>query len=34
MAEKISIRFDDIVDTDARRDKNLILKPGDTVFVQ
>ena len=34
MAEKIYIRFDDIVDTDARRDKNLILKPGDTVFVQ
>lgn len=32
--EKIFIRFDDIVDTDARRDKNLILKPGDTVFVQ
>ena len=34
MAEKIEIRFDDIIDTDARRDKNLILKPGDTVFVQ
>lgn len=34
MAEKIEISFDDIVDTDARRDKNLILKPGDTVFVQ
>lgn len=34
IAEKIEIRFDDIVDTDARRDKNLILKPGDTVFVQ
>lgn len=34
MAEKIFIRFDDIVDTDARRDKNLMLKPGDTVFVQ
>lgn len=34
MAEKISIKFDDIVDTDSRRDKNLILKPGDTVFVQ
>lgn len=34
MAEKIEISFDDIIDTDARRDKNLILKPGDTVFVQ
>lgn len=34
MAEKIEIKFDDIVDTDSRRDKNLILKPGDTVFVQ
>lgn len=34
MAEKIEISFDDIVDTDSRRDKNLILKPGDTVFVQ
>lgn len=33
-AEKIFIRFDDIVDTDARRDMNLILKPGDTVFVE
>lgn len=33
-AEKIFIRFDDIVDTDARRDMNLTLKPGDTVFVQ
>lgn len=32
--EKISIRFKDIVDTDARRDRNIILKPGDTVFVQ
>ena len=34
MAEKIEISFDEIIDTDARRDKNLILKPGDTVFVQ
>jgi polysaccharide export outer membrane protein len=34
MAEKIEISFDDIVDADSRRDKNLILKPGDTVFVQ
>ncbi len=34
MAEKIEIKFDDIVDTDSRKDKNLILKPGDTVFVQ
>lgn len=33
-AEKIAVRFDDIIDTDARRDMNLILKPGDTVFVQ
>lgn len=34
IAEKIEISFDDIIDTDARRDKNLILKSGDTVFVQ
>lgn len=31
--EKISIRFDDIVDSDEKTDKNLILKPGDTIFV-
>ncbi len=31
--EKILVRFDDIVDVDETSDKNLILKPGDTIFV-
>lgn len=31
--EKINIRFDDIVDSGEKADKNLILKPGDTIFV-
>ncbi len=31
--EKISIRFDDIVDSGEKADKNLILRPGDTIFV-
>lgn len=31
--EKLNIRFDDIVSADAKSDKNLILKPGDTIFV-
>lgn len=30
--EKISISFDDIVDEDEQADKNLILRPGDTIF--
>lgn len=32
-AEKVSIRFDDIISTDEKVDKNLILRPGDTIFV-
>lgn len=31
--EKMSIRFDDIVDEDEKKDRNIILKPGDTIFV-
>jgi polysaccharide export outer membrane protein len=31
--EKRVIRFDDIVYKDKQGDKNLILKPGDTIFV-
>lgn len=31
--EKMSIRFDDIVDEDEHKDRNIILKPGDTIFV-
>lgn len=30
--EKISISFDDIVDEGESADKNLILRPGDTIF--
>lgn len=30
--EKISISFDDIVDDGEKADKNLILRPGDTIF--
>lgn len=30
--EKISISFDDIVDEGEKADKNLILRPGDTIF--
>jgi len=33
-AEKIKIRFSEIVDEDAKKDKNLVLKPGDTIFVR
>ncbi|OGQ62992.1 MAG: hypothetical protein A3I81_06765 [Deltaproteobacteria bacterium RIFCSPLOWO2_02_FULL_55_12] len=32
--EKIKIRFSDIVDEDEKRDKNVVLKPGDTLFVR
>lgn len=31
--EKISVRFDEIIDVRDKGDKNLILKPGDTIFV-
>lgn len=31
--EKINIRFDDIIDADEKTDKNLMLRPGDTIFV-
>lgn len=31
--EKILIRFDDIVDVNQRSDKNLTLRPGDTIYV-
>ncbi|MBI1911413.1 MAG: polysaccharide biosynthesis/export family protein [Deltaproteobacteria bacterium] len=31
--ERISVRFDDIIDTDSKTDRNLVLKPGDTIFV-
>lgn len=31
--EKMSIRFDDIVDEDEKKDRNIILRPGDTIFV-
>ncbi len=32
-SKKIRIRFSDIVDEDEAKDQNLILKPGDTIFV-
>lgn len=32
-ADKIPIRFDDIVYSDEKADGNLMLKPGDTIFV-
>lgn len=32
-AERVSISFDDILDGDGKNDKNLILRPGDTIFV-
>lgn len=31
--ERISVRFDDIIDGDSKTDRNLVLKPGDTIFV-
>ncbi len=31
--EKIRVRFDDIVSLKGSSDKNLILRPGDTIFV-
>lgn len=33
-AEKIRIRFSEIVDEDAKKDKNMVLMPGDTIFVR
>jgi len=33
-AEKIRIRFSEIVDENAKKDKNMVLKPGDTIFVR
>ncbi len=32
--EKTRIRFSEIVDEDAKKDKNLVLRPGDTIFVR
>ncbi|MDP2689201.1 MAG: polysaccharide biosynthesis/export family protein [Deltaproteobacteria bacterium] len=32
-AEKISIRFDDIVDSGGSPESNMTLRPGDTIFV-
>lgn len=31
--EKISVNFDDIVNAKSKSDKNVILRPGDTIFV-
>lgn len=31
--EKITVSFDDIVNIDSKSDKNLLLRPGDTIFV-
>ncbi|WKZ33981.1 MAG: polysaccharide biosynthesis/export family protein [Thermodesulfobacteriota bacterium] len=33
-AEKTRIRFSEIIDEDAKKDKNLVLRPGDTIFVR
>ena len=32
-AEKIFVRFDDIVNMDKTNDKNIVLRPGDTIVV-
>ncbi|MBI5644320.1 MAG: polysaccharide biosynthesis/export family protein [Deltaproteobacteria bacterium] len=31
--EKINIRFDDLIDSNSKSNKNIILRPGDTIFV-
>lgn len=31
--EKLTVRFDDIIEADEKNDRNLILRPGDTIFV-
>lgn len=31
--EKISVRFDDIINMDKTNDKNIVLRPGDTIVV-
>lgn len=32
--EKTRIRFSEIIDEDAKKDKNIVLRPGDTIFVR